>query len=86
MSLLQGDENFVLKAANLLYVAENYKIKEEFQTNLEKHFGASGERVNFGDDETRKTINGFVEKFTNNKITNLFTKSNLISDVIFNVS
>jgi len=67
-----------LKAANLLYVAENYKIKKEFQADLEQHFGASAERVNFEDDETRNKINGFVEKFTNKKIANLFPESNSI--------
>jgi len=71
-----------LNAANLLYVAENYKIKEEFQADLEKHFGASAEKMNFEDDKTRNKINDFVEQFTNNKIVNLFPKSNSIFELI----
>ena len=64
----------MLKTANLLYISEKHKVKQEFQSNLEKYFEASIESVDFGDDETRTEINNFVEEFTENKITNIFPK------------
>jgi len=72
----QGDEKIVLKAANLCYVDEKMKIKEKFQSIMEKKFGAQAKGVNFSDPKTRKKINSTVEELTNKKIEDLLSKGN----------
>jgi len=63
----QGDENIVLKAANLCYVEEKMEINKKFQSTMDKTFGAQAKAVNFGDPKTRKKINSHVEELTNKK-------------------
>jgi len=82
---IQGDENFLLKAANLCYVKDQFEMKEQFQSILQKNFGAQAENVNFGDPETARTkINSDVEEFTNKKIQDLLSEGNTSLTFFFN--
>ena len=65
----------MLKAVNLYYVEEKVEINEKFQAVMEKTFGAQAKRVNFGDPQTRKEINSYVEELTNKKMKDLLSKS-----------
>ena len=76
--MIQGDENIVLNAANLCYVAEDkINLKEKFKTVVERNFGAQAIEVNFDDPKTREKINGEVEELTNKKIKDLLSKGNV---------
>ena len=44
-----------MKAANRIYVNEQFVLKEEFQSNLQKYFGAEAETVPFQQDAARFT-------------------------------
>ncbi len=69
--ILQGDGNFTLEAANQLYVADKYKLVDNFQTSLKENYGAPAQSVNFAVDAARTTINKWVEEFTHQKIKEL---------------
>lgn len=68
---VKGDENFTLEAANQMYVANNYRLVEQFQSVMKDNFGAPAQSVNFGADDTRMSINKWVEEFTHSKIKDL---------------
>ena len=54
-----------------MYVANNYRLVEQFQSVMKENFGAPAQSVNFGADDTRMTINKWVEEFTHSKIKDL---------------
>lgn len=68
---IKGDGNFTLEAANQLYVADKYKLVDNFQTSLKENYGAPAQSVNFAVDAARTTINKWVEEFTHQKIKEL---------------
>lgn len=54
-----------------MYVANNYRLVEQFQSVMKDNFGAPAQSVNFGADDTRMSINKWVEEFTHSKIKDL---------------
>jgi len=69
--LLKGDDNFTFESANQLYVQRDYQLTEQFQSEMEQHFGAPAQSVDFRDfavEETRAKINKWVQDFTHDKI------------------
>ena len=66
----------VLKAANLCYLENKFKVKEKYRFITKSHFEAHVERVNFDDPKTHKKINSLVEELTNKKIKDLLSKGN----------
>lgn len=62
----------ILKIANILYIADNYELQNDYRDIVTEKLFASTENVDFG--ETQKTadnINRWVELKTNNLIKNL---------------
>ncbi len=60
-----------MESANQLYVQRDYQLMEQFQSEMEQHFDAPAQSVDFRDfavEETRVKINKWVEDFTHDKI------------------
>ena len=66
-----------MKAANRIYVNEHFVLKEEFQSTLQKYFGAKAEALDFKKDAARIYINHTVDELTCGKIRDLLPKGTL---------
>ncbi len=70
-----------LNLANKIFQNNNYQVHQKFSDNLEKHFKAGSQAVNFGDSlNTAKLINDWVENKTEKKIKDLVPASVLSED------
>ncbi|KAL7017863.1 hypothetical protein ACKWTF_010549 [Chironomus riparius] len=70
-----------LKIANKVYVMENYSVKPSFQEVATKSFKSEAQSLNFAaNTEAAKSINGWVEDHTNNKIKDLISPDSLNAD------
>lgn len=68
-------------AANKVYVMNNFSIKKSFQDVATKSFNSEAQSIDFSDNvNAAKTINGWVEDNTNNKIHNLIGEDTLDAD------
>ncbi|KAJ3644591.1 hypothetical protein Zmor_022312 [Zophobas morio] len=77
LPLLQS-ENYTLKAANKIYIQENYSIKEEFKKIAADVYQADIQNVNFVEnEEAAAAINQWVEAQTQNKIHDLVAADDL---------
>lgn len=71
--LLKSNTNLV-HIANKLYANNLYEIKSEFNAVAQKTFSSEAQTLDFSkSSEAVKTINGWVESKTNNKIQNLLS-------------
>jgi len=74
------NDQTVLKVATKMFPAKGYQLNEQFQTNARDNFYAGIENVDYNVPvEAAKTINDYVEKKTNHKITNLISPDSLTS-------
>ncbi|XP_003474203.1 serpin B11 [Cavia porcellus] len=75
----QPDSNYTLSIANRLYGAKTMAFHQQYLSCSEKLYQARLQIVDFerSTEETRKTINAWVERKTNGKITNLFEKGTI---------
>ncbi|XP_048363087.1 leukocyte elastase inhibitor-like [Sphaerodactylus townsendi] len=67
-------KNYALSVANRIYGAKRFEFEQQYLRCTKELYGAELERVDFQHalEETRKKINAWVEKRTNNKIKGLF--------------
>ncbi|KAM9632135.1 serpin B11-like isoform 2-T5 [Trichechus inunguis] len=75
----QPDSNYTLSIANRLYGTKMMAFHQQYLTCSEKLYQAQLKTVDFehSPEETRKTINAWVESKTNGKVTNLFGKGTI---------
>ncbi|XP_036274185.1 serpin B11 isoform X2 [Pipistrellus kuhlii] len=75
----QPDSNYTLSIANRLYGTQTMPFYQQFLSCSEKLYQARPQVVDFqkSAEETRQTINAWVESKTNGKITNLFGKDTI---------
>ncbi|ELW71271.1 serpin B11 [Tupaia chinensis] len=75
----QLDSNYTLSIANRLYGTKAKAFHQQYLNCSEKLYQAGLETVDFEQsaEETRKTINAWVESKTNGKVTNLFEKGTI---------
>nr|XP_012629918.1 serpin B11 [Microcebus murinus] len=75
----QPDSNYTLSIANKLYGTETMAFHEQYLSCSEKLYQARLETVDFeqSTEETRKTINAWVESKTNGKVKDLFGKGTI---------
>ncbi|XP_014699266.2 serpin B11 isoform X1 [Equus asinus] len=75
----QPDSNYTLSIANRLYGTKAMAFHQQYLSCSEKLYQATPQTVDFerSTEETRKTINAWVESKTNGKITNLFGKGTI---------
>ena len=79
---LRTNMYFILETANAAFVAENYKILDEYKESLHQIFHSDVSPVNFGDSVTLKRINSWVSDMTNKKIEKLVNKQDIPVDTI----
>lgn len=78
MSGLNNIQNVTLHIANKVYIKPTYKLKDSFGQIARDSFYSEVEPVEFGQSvAAAKTINGWVEKKTNNKIKDLIKPDSL---------
>merc|ERR1712155_43732 len=69
---LRTNKDFTLETANAAFVAEKYKILDEYKESLHQIFHSDVSPVDFGDSGvTSKRINSWVSDMTNKKIEKL---------------
>ncbi|CAK6447711.1 unnamed protein product [Pipistrellus nathusii] len=75
----QPDSNYTLSIANRLYGTQTMPFYQQYLSCSEKLYQARLQVVDFqkSTEETRQTINAWVESKTNGKITNLFGKGTI---------
>ncbi|XP_062933555.1 serpin B11 isoform X1 [Cynocephalus volans] len=75
----QPDSNYTLSIANRLYGTKTMAFHQQYLSCSEKLYQARLQTVDFeqSTEETRKTINAWVESKTNGKVTNLFGKGTI---------
>jgi len=71
--LNKGSSNYTLKTANALWAEKDYVFLQDYFTTVEKYYGGKVTNLDFKNDaeNSRVTINKWVEEQTNNKIQNL---------------
>ena len=70
------DKKYQLFTANALWAQQDYQFLPEYMNLVEKYYAGKATNVDFvgNTEQARKTINTWVEDYTNNKIKNLFEK------------
>jgi len=68
------DKNYQLFTANALWAQKDYSFLPEYMNLVEKYYAGKATNVDFAGntEQVRKTINTWVEDYTNNKIKELF--------------
>lgn len=73
---LQEKANVTLNIANAMFMQQNYTILDSFKKHIVDIFKAEAQNVDFSDvTQSCKSINDFVNKSTNGKITQLLDES-----------
>jgi serpin B len=77
--LNKEDAPYKLSTANALWIQENYPILKEYIETVEKHYSGKVTNLDFvgATEESRQTINTWVEEQTNNKIKDLFPQGSI---------
>ncbi|MDY6958461.1 MAG: serpin family protein, partial [Halobacteriota archaeon] len=73
------DADYKLETANALWIQEDYRILDEYIDTIEKYYGGRATNLDFinSTEDSRQTINSWVEEKTNNKIKDLFPQGSL---------
>jgi serine protease inhibitor len=69
----KGAQDYELRTGNALWVQQDYPFLEDYLDRVERYYGGKAANVDFVNktEETRQTINRFIEEQTNNRIKNL---------------
>ena len=82
MSLLQSDSKHgQLKVANSIWLSNHFHFQNDFAQNNRRFYNAKIQEVDLTNSQTPKTINDWVEKSTNKRITKMID-GKLNSDVV----
>ncbi len=75
-------EKFTLQVANSLWAEKSYVFLDEYISVLKNYYAAEANNLDFfnNPDESRKTINSWVEEKTKNKIKDLFPSRSIEND------
>jgi serine protease inhibitor len=76
-----GSEEYELRTGNALWVQQDYPFNSEYMTTVEKYYGGKAANVDFvgKTEQTRQTINAFIEDQTNDRIKDLIPSGVLSS-------
>ena len=74
------DKGYKLHTANALWLQQDYLFFEKYVTTIEKYYGGSAQNLDFAGEteQSRLTINDWVESKTNNKIKDLFAPGTIM--------
>lgn len=77
-----GSDDYELQTANALWIQEGYPVKEEYLFNVKKYYDGEVANLDFvrKPDDSRNTINEWVETRTSDKIKDLVPKSMITPD------
>ena len=64
-------EDITITNSNSMWVTKDTKVAPEFADKMSKMYGAKTDVIDFSDEKSPDTINGWVAKSTNNKISKL---------------
>jgi len=72
-------QNYILSTANALWIQDKFPILDEYKDVTETYYLAKTENLDFvtRSEESRKTINSWVEEKTNDKIKNLLPEGSI---------
>lgn len=81
---MNSDTNMQMNIANKVYVEKSFQILSEYKQNLNQHFKAEIENVDFKNQflKVENQINKWVEKETKEKIKNLLPKNTLTKETL----
>ena len=76
------DRNYELRTGNALWIQEDYELLDEYMQTIEDYYGGKSTNLDFANqnEESRQTINTFIEEQTNDRIKNLIRKGQLPKD------
>jgi serine protease inhibitor len=74
-----GNNAYVLRTGNALWVQQDYPLLEEYLSAVEKYYGGKAANVDFINEaeKSRLTINSFIEEQTNDKIKELLPQGSI---------
>lgn len=77
----ESAEDFELRMGNALWLQKDYPFLTDYISRIEKYYGGKATNVDFVNEteESRQTINNFIEEQTNSKIKDLIPKGVLDS-------
>ena len=77
--LNKSSSKYKLNTANALWVQKDYQLLNDYTNVIEKYYGGKATNVDFvgATEQSRQTINNWVESKTNNKIKDLFPPNSL---------
>lgn len=75
----RGEEAYELRTGNALWIQQDYPLLEDYTGRVERYYGGKAANLDFAGEteESRQTINSFIEEQTNNKIKNLLPPGSL---------
>ena len=78
----KADKPYELKTGNALWVQQDFHFLEDYLSTVEKYYGGKAANLDFVSktEESRQTINNFIEEQTNNKIKDLIPEGVLGPD------
>ncbi|XP_031334673.1 antichymotrypsin-2-like isoform X2 [Photinus pyralis] len=80
---LRGNEHYTLSSANKVYLAEGFKVSDEFNSVAVNVFQSEIENINFAQSKaSANEMNKWVEEKTHDKIKNLIKEDDLSEDTI----
>ncbi len=79
----KGSKKYELRTGNALWVQQDYSLLEDYMSRVEKYYGGKATNLDFikETEQSRQTINVFIEEQTNNKIKDLIPQGTLTSDI-----
>ncbi len=76
--------NYELRTGNALWIQEDYELLDEYTQTVEDYYGGKSTNLDFRNqnEESRQTINTFIEEQTNDRIKNLIPENHLPKDTM----
>jgi len=65
------DKEIILNIANSVWADNNYTIKSDFSSKVQKHYKAEVQNLDFSNSASLNTINNWIKDATNDKITKI---------------
>lgn len=77
--LNKKDAKYKLNTANALWIQKDFQLLDDYENTIKNYYGGKATNLDFrgATEQSRKTINVWVEDKTNNKIKNLFPEGSL---------
>lgn len=75
----RGNEAYELRSGNALWIQQDYPFLQDYTSRVEKYYGGKAANLDFAGEteQSRQTINGFIEEQTNDKIKDLLPTGSL---------